>query len=408
VIGPSPALPAPVSRDAAGWERDGAAMATRAPVPPAELEAFRRRVRAFVAEHIASGVDAWEAAGGLPREVFRALGRAGLLGLGAAVRYGGQGHGLEHNVCLVEELAAARALGVGASVVSHAIVCAPLIEAHGSAELKEEFLGPVLAGELVAGIAATEPGAGSDFRGLACRAGDRGDHWELSGEKKFITNAPIADLLLVLARAEVGTGLHGFVLLLVPTASAGCEVRAPLRTLGLRSSPLGWVRFERCRVPKRLTLGDVQGGFLYAARQLMVERLLASVGVLALGAVVLDGTIAYLRARRAYGHTLSALQVVRHALVDQAADLETLRRFGQSLCASAAAGRLEEREICMLKIRSAEVLQRLVGVCLQLHGAAAFLEEHWLARVYRDARAFGLAGGCNAMLKDLIAGYMRL
>jgi alkylation response protein AidB-like acyl-CoA dehydrogenase len=114
------------------------------------------------------------------------------------------------------------------------------------------------------------------------------------------------------------------------------------------------------------------------------------------------------RRRRAQGSSLGAFQVVRHTLVDCATDLEAARRFAYALCASAAGGRLEERAICMLKIRAAELLQRLAGICLQLHGAAGFLDDHWLARVYRDARAFSLAGGSTAMLKDLIAGYLRL
>lgn len=375
---------------------------------PAALAAFRARVRAFVAAEITPHVDAWEAAGGLPREAFRAFGRQGLLGLGAAPGYGGQGHGFWHNVAFLEELAAARSPGVGASVISQAMVCAPLIETYGSTAQKEVFLRPVLAGDCIAAIAATEPQAGSDFDGLTCQASDRGDHWQLDGEKKFITNAPVADLVLVLARRDGARGPHGFVMLLVPTVAPGCEVRAPLRTLGLRGSPLGWLRFTRCRVPKAATLGAPDGGFFYAARQLMGERLLASVGALALGRLVLDETVAYVRRRRARGGTLAALQVVRHTLVDCATDLETLRRFAAALCASAAGGRLEERAICMLKIRVAELLQRLVGVCLQLHGATGFLDDHWLTRVYRDARGFSLAGGSTAMLKDLIAGYMRL
>ncbi len=353
-------------------------------------------------------VDAWESAGGLPREAFAAFGRAGLLGLTAAPRYGGQGRDLWHNVALLEELAAARSPGVGASIVSQAIVCAPLLETYGSPAQKEVFLRPILAGDCVAAIAATEPQAGSDFDGLACRASDRGDHWQLDGEKKFITNVPVADVVLVLARRDDARGPCGFVLLLVPRATPGCEMQAPLRTFGLRSSPLGWLRFTRCRVPKAATLGEPDGGFLYASRQLMVERLLASVGVVALGRLMLDDTVAYVQRRRAHGGPLAALQVVRHTLVDCATDLEMVRRCAYALCASAAGGRLEERAICMLKIRAAELLQRLAGTCLQLHGAAGFLDDHWLTRVYRDARGFSLAGGSTAMLKDLIAGYLRL
>jgi alkylation response protein AidB-like acyl-CoA dehydrogenase len=397
----------------AALPRPSAEMPAPAGAPPLagsseDLGALRARVRAFVAARITPQVDAWEAARGMPRATFRALGAEGLLGLAVPARHGGRGAGFWHAVALVEELALSRAPGVAASVLSHAMVCAPLLAAHGGEPQKAELLPRLAAGELVAGIAATEPVAGSDLAGIACQARDAGDAWELSGEKKFITNAPIADLLLVLARRDGATGLRGFVLLLVPTATPGCVVHAPLRTFGLRSSPLGWVRFERCRVAKPLTLGDPHGGFLYAARQLMVERLLASAGALVLARVALEETVAHVRARRAYGRTLAALQVVRHTLVDLAADVAVLGRFGHALCASAAAGRLEEAEICMLKIRAAELLQRVAGVCLQLHGASGFLDDHWLTRIYRDARALGLAGGSNGMLKDLIAGYLRL
>jgi citronellyl-CoA dehydrogenase len=395
--------PAPAVAPVASAARD-----PDVPARPAAHTAFRHRVRALLAERVVPRLDAWEAAGALPREIFRELGDAGLLGLGVAPRWGGQGYGLWHDVVLVEELAAAGASGLAASVLSQAAVCTPLIERHGSAQQREALLRPLVTGERIAAIAATEPGVGSDLTNLTCHATDDGGAWVIDGEKRYITNGPLADLLLLLARRDERRSPLGFVLLLVPADTAGCTRGAPLRTLGLRSSPLGGFRFTRCRVPKDLTLGDPRGGFLYAARQLMVERLLASVGAVALAATVLQRTVEHVRRRRAYGGPLTALQVVRHTLVDQATAVETLRRCARSLCATAAEGTLVEREICMLKIRAAELVQQVTEACLQLHGAAGFLDDHWLARVYRDSRAFGLAGGSTAMLKDLLAGYLRL
>lgn len=374
-----------------------------------EHERFRARVRRLVEAELTPHADEWERARSIPRDVFRLLGAEGLLGLGHARAWGGQELDFGYTVAFTEELARSRMPGLGLSVIAQTNIVPPLLARLGTDEQKHAFLAPAIRGEQIGAFAVTEPTGGSDFvRAVQCTAVDDGDFWVVTGEKKFITNGPIADFVVALVRTRPEPGPGSLTLLVVPTDTPGFRVRESLRTLGMHTSSTGWLTFDHCRVPKRFTLGRPHLGYHYAAQNLLEERLVGGVGAVAVAALALADTIAHLQGRRAFERRLADLQAVRHRVAELAADVEMARRFVHAVCETFRDGRVEAKEICMIKFRVYELVQRVVERCAQLHGGMGFLEESWIARAYRDVRVLSVGGGTSELMKDLTAAYLRL
>lgn len=374
-----------------------------------EHEAFRCRVRRFVDERLSPLAEEWESRGECPRWVFQEMGAEGFFGLTRERRYGGHELDFGYSVVLAEELPRCRMGGLTLSLLAQANFFTPLLAQYGTALQKEQFLAPAIRGEKIGALASTEPSGGSDISGATrCEAADDGDFWILTGEKKYITNSPIADFVVALVRTRPGYGANGFSLIIVPTNIVGFKVKEVLRKLGLHTSPTGWIEFDNCRVPKSFTIGKPHLGYFYHTQNLLEERLIGGVSGLALGRLVLEDTIAYLRQRIAYGRPLTQLQVIRHRISEMAAEIEMARRFVYTVCESYRDGRVEAKEICMMKFKVAEIVQQTIERCIQLFGAYGFMEENWVSRAYRDARVLSLGGGTSEVMKDLVASYLRL
>ena len=372
-------------------------------------QAFRARLRALVEERLAPHAEEWEGKAILPRSAFLDLGGEGLFGLNLPEAWGGQGLDFAYNIVFAEELPRSRMLGLTLSMIAQAQFFSPLIADLGTDEQKRDFLIPSIRGEKIGALAVTEPTGGSDIvRAVQTTAVEDGDFWVVTGAKKYITNGPIADFIVALVRTRPEPATTSFTLLIIPTDTPGFRVKETMRKLGLHTSPTGWLEFDGCRVPKSLTLGKPHLGFFYAGTRLLEERLVAAACGVATAGMVLDQTMDFLRQRRIYERPLSEMQAVRHRIVEVAAELEMARRFVYSLAESYRDGHVEAKEICMAKFQVVEVVHRVVERCLQLHGGAGFLEENWLSRVYRDMRVLSVGGGASEMMKDLVAGYLRL
>lgn len=370
--------------------------------------AFRARVRGFVEQQLLPHADEWEAAQELPRTVFRDFGREGLLGLTQPREHAGQELDFTYNVILAEELPRSRMLGLTVSIIAQMSLFSPLLAAFGTEDQKREYLRPAILGEKIGALASTEPGGGSDIvRAIQCLAEDDGDFWIITGEKKYITNGPIADFIVTLVRTRSEPSMNSLTLVIVPTTTDGFSVKKNLKTLGLHTSPTGWLSFDRCRVSKRLTLGKPNLGFFYL-HNFLDERLLAGAIGVSVSTLVLNETISYIQNRIAFGQPLSHHQVVRHRVVEMAAQIEMARRFVHAVCENHATGNNELRAICMIKFLVADLAQRVIEQCLQLHGGYGFLEENWLTRVYRDSRLLSIGGGSSEVMKDLVASTLRL
>ncbi|MBI1817547.1 MAG: acyl-CoA dehydrogenase family protein [Deltaproteobacteria bacterium] len=375
----------------------------------AEHEVFRRRVRGFVEDRLAPHANEWEQQASFPRSLFSDLAHEGLLGLTHARKYGGQELDFGYSIVLAEELPRSKMMGVTLSILAQTNIFPPLLATLGTEEQKQEFLAPAIRGEKVGAVASSEPSGGSDIvRAVQCTAVDDGDFWVVTGEKKYITNGPIADFVIMLVRTKPEATINSLSLVIVPTDTPGFRVKETLRKLGMHTSPTGWLEFDHCRVPKRLTLGKPNLGYFYVARNILEERLMGGASAVALANLVLHDTIGYLQQRVAFDQPLSRLQTVRHRIAEMAAEIEMAKRFVHSVCESYRDGHVEAKEICMIKFQVFEMVQRVVERCLQLHGGSGFLEDNWIARVYRDARVLSIGGGPSELMKDLVAGYLRL
>lgn len=374
-----------------------------------EHDPFRARIREFVETRLMPYADTWERLQEFPSGLFRELGDAGLLGLNYPITVGGQGLDFAYNVVLAEELPRSRMMGLTLSVLAQTNFFPRLLADLGTDEQKKVFLTPALRGEKIGAFAATEPAGGSDtVRAIKCTADDRGDFWLLNGEKKYITNGPIADFVVALVRTRPAPGPTSLTLLIVPTDLPGFRVKENLRKLGLHTSPTGWLTFQDVRVPKTLTLGKVHMGYFHFARNILEERLVGGAAAVSAASLVLEDTIRHLRQRVAFERPLSKLQTVRHRVSEMAAEIEISRRFVHSVCESFRDGNVEEKEICMIKFHVFEMVQHVVERCIQLHGGSGFLEDNWVSRVYRDVRVLSVGGGSSELMKDLVAAYLRL
>ena len=370
---------------------------------------FRSQVRSFIEERLTPHADEWEQQQGFPLHVFREMGERGFLGLTHSRRYGGQDLDFGYSIVLAEELPRSKMMGFALSVLAQTNFFLSLLATFGTEEQKNEFLAGAIRGEKIGALAATEPTGGSDLtHAVRCTAESDGDVWVVTGEKKYITNGPIADFVIALVRTKPQSTANSFSLIVVPTDTPGFRVKAILRKLGMHTSPTGWLEFDHCRVPKRLTLGKVNVGYFYLTQNLLEERLVGAACAVAAARLVLDDTIAHLRRRIAYDRPLSQLQAVRHRVSEIAAEVEMAQRFIHSVAGSFRDGKVEAKEICMIKFQVIEIVQRSIERCLQLHGGAGFLEENWISRVYRDVRVLSLGGGVSELMKDLVASYLRL
>ena len=361
----------------------------------AEHERLRDEVRRFVASELHPHADRWERRGRLPRRALTACAARGWFALdpwGQAV--------------LAEELPRCDSLGLALSVFVQANLIAPMLRELGSPAQQRDWLEPLLRGRALGALAVSEPDAGSDVAALQTTGRRRGTSLILDGTKTYITNAAAADVMIVAARTE-GDGLAGLSLVLVPRATRGLRIE-PLKTLGLTTSAMGRLTLTRCRVPARNLLGRPGGGFGYIQQALNRERLFGGVAAVAWASYALERAIVWTKRRRAFGRPLSHLQAIRHQIAECAIALEAARQLNYATLAQWVAGREVSKEIAMIKVFSYEAAQRVIERCLQLHGGAGFLADHWTSRFYRDARALTIAAGTPEVMKEVVAAHLRL
>lgn len=354
-------------------------------------ERFRAEAREFVERELRPHVDAWEKRRVFPREVITACGRRGYLSLDPW-----------RNAVLAEELPRCESLGVALSVFVQSNLLAPMLERLGTPGQQEVWLKPLVSGELIGAMAVSEPEAGSDFASLKCEATIQGDGYLLDGVKTYVTNGACADFLLVAARVHKELSL-----LIVPARTRGVRVEA-LDTLGLHTSATGRLSFTGCRVPVSNLLGQAGAGFGYIQQALDRERLLGGIAAVAWAQYALDKTREFAGTRQAFGRPLAAFQAIRHQFAEMATALEAARQLNYATFALWVEGAEVTPQICMIKLFSYQTAQSVVERCLQVHGGAGYLDECWISRFYRDARALTIAAGTPEIMKEMIAAHLRL
>ena len=371
-----------------------------------EHEMLRRTVRAFVEKEVAPQVDAWEAAGRIPREFWRRLGALGLLGLEFPTEHGGAGGDFLSSVVLGEEMARCRSGGVAFSVLVHTDMSSPWLTRYGTDAQKRRYLPRIVSGETVCALGITEPGTGSDMAGIATRAVRDRDHYRLTGGKIFITNGVYGDLYFVAARTGPGTADRrhaGISMFLVERDTPGFTVSRKLDKMGMRASDTAELALEDCPVPAQNLLGEEGRGFHQLAAGLQRERIMAAVLALSGAGQALEDTLTYVRERQAFGGPLAAKQALRHRVADMATEIEAARHLVYHAAALYTAGLDCITEVSMAKLFATEVANRVAYQAVQLHGGYGYMSEFPVERFFRDVRLWTIASGTSEIMREIVA-----
>ncbi|MEI8406318.1 MULTISPECIES: acyl-CoA dehydrogenase family protein [unclassified Kribbella] len=371
----------------------------------ADHDAFRETARAFCDKEIVPHHDAWEEAGIVPREVWTAAGHAGLLGFMMPEEYGGGGaRDFRFNAVVIEELTRARASGVGFAI--HTDINSAYLLDYATDEQKARWLPGFCSGETITAIAMTEPGAGSDLQGIQTTARRDGDHYVLNGQKTFISNGILADLVIVVAKTDPAAGAQGISLLVVERGMPGFERGRNLDKIGLKAQDTAELFFDNVRVPVANLLGEEGKGFVYLMEKLPQERLAIAVVAAAACENLLATTLEYVKDRKAFGRPIGSFQNSRFVLAEIATETQIARVFVDRCIQELNAGTLTVAEAAMAKWWTTELQKRVVDRCLQLYGGYGFMTEYPIAKAYLDTRIQTIYGGTTEIMKEIIGRTM--
>lgn len=366
----------------------------------ADIQAFRDQARRYIDRELVPHLDGWRRQGFIPREVWRPFGELGFLLPELSEAYGGAGANLAYQLVVQDELARAE---VPANTAVHSIV-AQYIVAYGTEAQKQRWLPELASGHMLAGIALTEPGCGSDLKALRTKASKQGDHYLIDGAKTFITNGFTANLLVVAVRSG-GAGSAGVSLMVLETENLpGFRVGRRLEKLGQHASDTAELFFDAVRIHQDQLLGEQEGlGFRQLMSQLPYERLLIAVPAAAVIEKAVELTVDYTRNRKAFGQTVFDFQNTRFKLAECATLAHVVRSFVNDCVQRLLDGTLDDEAAYMAKWWCSEQQCKVTDECLQLFGGYGYMAEYPIARLYADARIQRIYGGTTEIMKDLIA-----
>ena len=371
-----------------------------------EHNMFREAARDFVQAEVAPNVERWHEQGFCDRELFKKAGQQGLLGMMAPEEFGGGGMANDYrfNAILSEELAEADSgsVIVGIQTINDLVI--PYLDRFGNDEQKERFLKPLCAGDKIAALAMTEPGAGADLAGIRtiARKDDNGD-FIMNGAKTFISNGVQADFTLVVAITNPEAGRAGVSMLIVEDGMEGYTKTGPLKKVGLKSQDTAELSFEDVRIPKENLLGEEGAAFGYLRTNLAQERLSIAVGSIATSRRAFDLVFQHGQDRKTFGKRLVDHQAYGWELAKMATEIQSAQSFVDACIMEKVEGKLDEITGAMAKYQTTELQIKVVNQALQMHGGYGFMMEYPIATHYLDSRVQPIYGGPNEIMIEIIA-----
>lgn len=367
-----------------------------------EHAALRAEARRFARAHILPNAHAWDEAEEFPRELYRQIAEAGLLGVGYPEEVGGSGGDLSHVLAVAEELVLeGQNVGVTVGIGSHGIALPPIVK-FGSDDLKRRFVAPTLRGELVSALAITEPSGGSDVAGLKTRAVRDGDHYVVTGSKMFITSGCRADFVTAAVRTG-GPGHGGVSLLVIEKSTPGFAVSKKLKKTGWWASDTAEIAFDGCRVPVANLVGEENQGFVPIMTNFATERLFLAGQCVAIAELAYRESKKYVREREAFGKKLAAFQVTRHKLADMATRIAAARALLGECVVRLQRGEAITGLAAMAKNTGTDMLSFVADQAVQIHGGFGYMRESVVERLYRDARLYPIGGGTREIMNEIIS-----
>lgn len=366
-----------------------------------EHDDFRAAVRGFLTAEALPHTEAWESAGLVDREFWTKACRQGLVGFAAPEELGGAGQrDFRFNVVIDEEMALLGAVGDNFNLTNDIVL--PYFLDLTDEEQRRRWVPQITGGERVVAIAMSEPGAGSDLRGMTSTARLDGDAWVLDGSKTFVTNGIQADLVIVAAYVQGLAGVEGLGLFVVEAEMDGFERGRKLDKVGHRAQDTAELFFHDVRVPAANAIGEPGRGLHHLMANLPQERLSMAVTGIAAAERALALTLDYTRERRAFGKPIGSFQASRFALADAATEVQAGRAFVDTCIAAHADGELTPVEAAGAKLWATELQNRVVDRCVQLFGGYGYMEEYEIARMWRDARVTRIYGGTSEIMREII------
>jgi citronellyl-CoA dehydrogenase len=362
--------------------------------------------RKFVETEINPHVLEWEKSGSWPaHEVLKKMGDLGLLGINKPEAVGGLGLDYGYQVAFAEALGFVTCGGIPMAIGVQTDMATPALARFGSDFLKDNFLKPAVAGDQVAAIAVSEPGAGSDVAGIKTIAKKVGGDYVISGSKLWITNGTQADWACMLCNTgDSAADKHGSKsLIVVPLDAKGVDRRQKLDKLGQRSSDTAMIFLDEVKVSAAHLIGEEGKGFAYQMQQFQEERIFLAASIIAAMERVIDDTAAYTRQRQAFGQSVLDNQYVHFRLSELKTEVEALRALTYRATDELVAGRDASLLASMAKLKSGRLAREVTDSCLQFWGGQGYMWESSVAQFYRDLRLHSIGGGADEIMLGIIS-----
>jgi alkylation response protein AidB-like acyl-CoA dehydrogenase len=369
-----------------------------------EHEMWRDTVRKFVEKEIVPFHDQWEKDGIVPRELWLKAGEAGLLCCTVPEEYGGIGADYLYDVVVFEELWRAGTSGPGFLI--HTDLVATYIKSFGTEEQKQQWLPRMVTGEAIGSLGMTEPHAGSDLKAIKTKAVRDGDDYVINGQKVFISNGQMCDVLVLATKTDSEAGAKGVTLFLVDTSLPGFKRGQNLDKLGMKAQDTSELFFEDLRVPASAMLGGEGEGFKLMMTKLSQERLAQAIRSATVTETMIEWTVDYTAERKAFGQTIADFQNTQFVLADLKARSVMARVFTDKCIELFMEGKLDAVDAAMLKMVTSELHCEAADKCLQLFGGWGYMWEYPICRAYADSRIVKIAGGSIEIMKTIIAREM--
>ncbi len=373
-----------------------------------EQQALQALCREFARKEILPRREEWNAAHRFPIEVFRKMAELGLMGLLVPEAYGGTGVGAVAYVAAMEEIGKADQ-SVAATWNAHLTIGSLPLLYFGTEEQKRRWLVPLARGERLGAFALTEPGAGSDARGIRTTARRDGDGWVIDGTKMFTSNAGTEMSQGVVLLAISGTRPAGgpeYSAFMVPRGTPGFRLGRNLDKIGWDATDTRELVFEGCRVPGDHLIGAPGVGLRQFMQALAVGRISVAALSLGLAQACLEAALDYARHREQFGRPISAFQAIQFKLADMATAVENARLLTYKAAWLYDQGREYAREAAMAKLYASDAAMAAASEAVQIHGGYGYTDEYPVSRFFRDAKILQIGEGTNEIQRLVIARHL--
>ena len=369
-------------------------------------EAFRDLVKDFVKRHVSNeSIERWDAAGEIDRETMRAAGEAGIIGLSVPEEFGGAGMLQDYRFrAIVNE----EVIGAGAGSLAGALgiqddLAVPYLVHMGTQEQKEKWLPRMATGEILGALAMTDPGAGSDLRGIKTNAKKVDGGYILNGAKTFISSGTTADIVVTFVKTGEGNRPDAFSLLIVEKGMEGFDQGKKLSKMGFHGWDTAELSFTDVFVPDENLISGKEGqGFIQLMMNLPLERLSIAVSAAAVIQAAVKWTVDYTKDRDAFGERVIDFQNTRFRIADMATTADAVWAYVDRGLKAYAASKLTAEEAAQLKFWVTEREWEVLDTGVQLHGGYGYIMEYPIARAFTDARVHRIYGGTNEIMREIV------